>query len=790
MRIPERRRRRPIIKSDTHTANARERRWGISARARVRGGREGGTGTLPIVLMPRKWSGEGEDDFLSSGEGDEVARVQWEQLESGRRDGVGSNGREQQHRREGEGASEGHTSASEPKDGEGAARATASDTTASTTKASSIASPQGSSAPSASTPVGAGRRSGQAPSAPSSVASNVASAFESAVAALFGTRPQPEKRAIRIGDTEWQRVRYAVRGQRSVCAFFHARWQAVFVVTETSIESFRVSSVEWRGEKLLDRRLPVVMERADHLERESRHHRGVIQLGGEAGARILRATAALYLPREDEILVAHQDDTLRWYSCESGQLGVECRSLKVLSRAEAAPSPAGHSVTCLQQLDADHAVSGHSDGTLRVWRVRSPVACRETIAALPRAVRDTRRAAVRAMAVTRHTPASTPPSLFVAYDSGVIGCCRAGGAGWMGHSVAAHAAAITALVPLVDDALLLSASVTGELALTEPHSGRCLARTMLPFRCHLLLALSDRHVLAGGDTATPQLLHVTALPCAEAIVELRLEWGADDSTAGGSTSRLGRLAATATTTPVSHQRCASLLDAEGVVAIATQNGHLDVWYLSERERGILEAAQPRVATGQALDRDGRMLREQLAAFTAADASAEAGGDADGRAVAQWGTFTEAQSWLQRLASSGALPAGAKDQLVRAFQRTHTEALQRVREERDRARYIAAQLQQRLPPAAPDTSTTTTTTTTTTTGGQQRLQVAAYRHTLQDWQWLQHHHTAAMAAIERSARQRLAEALRTACTRVNASEAARSAVDVSALHHQIDAYAQR
>ncbi|KAK4538441.1 hypothetical protein CDCA_CDCA17G4466 [Cyanidium caldarium] len=733
--------------------------------------------------MPRKWSGEGEDDFLSTDEGDEAARVQLEQLELGRRGGVGPNGREPH--REGEGASEGDASAYEQKDGERVARSTASSATVST-NSSSPASPKGSSAPSASTPVGAGRRSGQTPPAPS-VTSNVAHAFESAVAALFGTRSQPEKRAISVGDTEWQRVRYAVRGQRSLCAFFHARWQAVFVVTETSIESFSVNSVAWRGEKLLDRRLPVVMERADRLERESRHNRGIIQLGGEAGARILRATAALYLPREDEILVAHQDHTLRWYSCESGQLGVECRSLKVLSGAEASPSRIGHSVTCLQLLDADHAVSGHSDGTLRVWRVCSPVACTETIAALPRAVRDTRRAAVRALTVTHHTTASAPPSIFVAYDSGVIGCCRAGGAGWMGHSVAGHAAAITALVPLVDDAFLLSASVTGELALTEPHSGRCLARTMLPFRCHLLLALSDRHVLAGGDSAAPQLLRVTVLPYAEAIVELRLELGADDSAAGGgSTSRLGRLAATATT-PISHQRCASLLDAEGVVATATHNGHLDVWYLSERERGILEATQPRVATGQAPDRDGRLLREQLAAFMAADAPAHADGDADGRAVAQWGTFIEAQSWLQQLASSGVLPDGAKDQLVRAFQRTHTEALQRVREERDRARHIAAQLQQRLPPSAPEASATTTTTTTTE---EQRLQIAAYRHTLQDWQWLQHRHTAAMAAIERTARRRLAEALRTAWTRVNASEAARSAVDVSALRHQIDAFAQR
>jgi hypothetical protein len=328
-----------------------------------------------------------------------------------------------------------------------------------------------------------------------------------------------------------------LRGGQALYVFYHAGFEAVFVVTETSIEAFRWNKETGWADKLLDRRLCVVFEHPERLAREHEQH-GVVQLGGVAGARILRATAACFLADCNEVVVAHEDLSLRWYSCESGELGLETRSTRlVFDDSPAADTPSSELVTRLMLLRNGALVAGHTSGRVTYLEPGSgKLACTLLQPHQPQRWLDsTGSVAVTALASLGSTSSnssredpidsmprensagalSADPAGIDAHLSVIVGYA----AGFLLRLVLilhdnkppraecfllswAHTQGIVDIVFLRHDRAIFTAS-RSEIALTDLDAGRLCCRRSVPFRCAFAKALSDSHVLVGGDSAAP-----------------------------------------------------------------------------------------------------------------------------------------------------------------------------------------------------------------------------------------------------------------------------------------------
>jgi hypothetical protein len=360
-----------------------------------------------------------------------------------------------------------------------------------------------------------------------------------------------------------------LRSAHALCTFYHAEFQAVFVVTETSIEAFRWNPELGWQDKLVDRRLCVVFECPERLRAE-RKQSGVVQLGGLAGARVLRATAATYLASSNEVLVAHEDLSLRCYACESGELGFETRStILVLDDQTTVPSPAEREyVTKLHPLPSGAVIAGHVSGRVTyldaAWhagplslvapeRIRqwlgaaAPVAGVSALAVqapIPALV-TTANAAASPEQARRNGAATEPVSesdsplvVAVGYTAGFLLLIRGklmhpeiDFLGWM------HCQEIVDVLFWQRWRCVCTASRPGEVALTSLDTGRTLHRQSLPFCCAFARAQNDDRLLVGGDAPVP--------------VWISIESGASSTDIGqpGSAHQAGGVADGSETTP-------------------------------------------------------------------------------------------------------------------------------------------------------------------------------------------------------------------------------------------------
>ncbi|KAK4533555.1 hypothetical protein CCYA_CCYA17G4437 [Cyanidiococcus yangmingshanensis] len=336
-----------------------------------------------------------------------------------------------------------------------------------------------------------------------------------------------------------------LRGSRALLVFYHTGFGAVFVVTESSIEAFHWEPVTGWTDKLLDRRLCVVFERPDRLELEHKQS-GVVQLGGVAGARVLRATAACFLAHCNEVVVAHEDLSLRWYSCESGELGFETRSTRlVFDDTTSSAAPADEYVTRLLSLADGSIVAGHASGRvtclspgrgstsrslIRPDQVRHLIGSTGPMAvsalaylgrvtsAPPLGSSDATVANAGSAEATQAVSEDTEDNLLllVGYAAGFVLIKRIPAQDAAFHLNWVHTQEVVDVLFCHRFGAIFTASRTGEVALTDLASGRTLCRRTVPFRCAFARSQSESIVVVGGDTAVPLQISVqTAQPPAD-----------------------------------------------------------------------------------------------------------------------------------------------------------------------------------------------------------------------------------------------------------------------------------
>ncbi|GJD10402.1 hypothetical protein Gasu2_45940 [Galdieria sulphuraria] len=324
---------------------------------------------------------------------------------------------------------------------------------------------------------------------------------------------------------------FRITGGHPLYAFCQRNTGNIFFITSKTIETF-----DSYCNKILDIRLPVawedpsiVAESADDVKAPKRF----THVGGIGGPQVIPAITACYIEHLDEVVVAHEDGSLRSYCCSSGSMGVESRNSclatfrskdssrsSVEKRSQLPSSQRSVSISFYK----DFLISGCADGCIRIWhfdavedaegKAMDTILLTETyepsLGNLPLMLKPT---------ITAVSVASLPNEMLSSdglHDAAVaVFYANAEGYSggysvtrqWTSPCVAAHSGPVTGLATLLDGLILLSVGRDSMLSVTETISGRCMARKRLHYVPTVLFHLKDIDISSEDDVVKRQDLH-------------------------------------------------------------------------------------------------------------------------------------------------------------------------------------------------------------------------------------------------------------------------------------------
>ncbi|GJQ11461.1 hypothetical protein GpartN1_g3252.t1 [Galdieria partita] len=324
---------------------------------------------------------------------------------------------------------------------------------------------------------------------------------------------------------------FRVTGGHPLYSFCQRNTGNVFFITSKTIETF-----DSYCNKILDIRLPVawedpsiVAESPDDVKAPKRF----THVGGVGGPQVIPALTACYIEHLDEVVVAHEDGSLRSYCCSSGSMGVERRNscLAAFRSKDSSRS----SVEKRSQLPSsqrsvsigsykDFLITGCADGCIRIWHFDivedsegnevDTIVLTETyepsLGSLPLMLKPT---------ITSVSVSSLPSEMLSSdgLNDSAVAVFYANAEGysggysitrqWTSPCVAAHSGPVTGLVALLNGLILLSVGRDGMLSVTETVSGRCMARKRLHYIPTVLFHLKLTNIPSEDDIVKMRELH-------------------------------------------------------------------------------------------------------------------------------------------------------------------------------------------------------------------------------------------------------------------------------------------
>lgn len=325
---------------------------------------------------------------------------------------------------------------------------------------------------------------------------------------------------------------FRVSGGHPLYAFCQRETGNIFFITSKTIETF-----DSYCNKILDIRLPVAWEDlsivAESPEDVSAPKR-FTHVGGVGGPQVIPAITAYYIEQLDEVVVAHEDGSLRSYCCTSGSMGVERRNSCLSSRSK--DSFSRGSVEKKSQLPSsqrsvaisfynDFLVTGCADGCIRIWHFET-VQSAEGVAVDSIVLTETYEPSLGNLplmlkpTITAIEVSSLPHEMLPSEgsnDDTAVTVFYANAEGYCGgYSItrqwncpcfAAHFGPVTGLASLLSGLILLSVGRDGMLSVTETVSGRCMARKRLHYIPTVLFQLKDANASSQDDICKKQELH-------------------------------------------------------------------------------------------------------------------------------------------------------------------------------------------------------------------------------------------------------------------------------------------
>lgn len=341
---------------------------------------------------------------------------------------------------------------------------------------------------------------------------------------------------------------FRITGGHPIYSFCQRDTGNIFFITSKTIETF-----DSYCNKILDIRLPVAWEDPSIVAEDpedTKAPKRFTHVGGVGGPQVIPAITACYIEYLDEVVVAHEDGSLRSYSCTSGSMGVERRNSLLAALKDSTRS----SVEKRNQLPSSQRsvsivfyknflVTGCADGSIRIWHLDvvkdaegnavDTIILAETyepsLGNLPLMLKPTiTTVAVSSLSndmLSSDGLQDTAIAVFYANAEGYSGGYSITRQ-WTSPCVAVHSGPVTGLATLLDGLILLSVGRDGMLSVTETMSGRCMARKRLHYIPTALFHLKDAntpseedsnndrkelHFLIGGSESQVELYRLVVL---------------------------------------------------------------------------------------------------------------------------------------------------------------------------------------------------------------------------------------------------------------------------------------
>eukprot|EP00871_Galdieria_phlegrea_P004321 jgi/Galph1/4890/GphlegSOOS_G3544.1 len=319
-------------------------------------------------------------------------------------------------------------------------------------------------------------------------------------------RTSRQENSFPVFDDSFRLLRqFRVTGGNPVYTFTQENTGNVFFITSNTIETF-----DSYCNKILDCRLPVAWEDPSMVlenDGDSIAPKRFTHVGGIGGPQVILAITARYIEHLDEVVVAHEDGSLRSYSCTSGSMGVEKRNTNFSSSSSLRSSrssaekrrrtPCSYRSVAIEFLN-DVLVTGCADGCIRVWQLKTVIGEKEDesletivltntyepiLGSVPSMVKPTITAVSLSTISEKVLSAdglSDTLGIFFANAEGYCGIYSLSRQ-WSAPCFVAHSSSVTGLHAIFDGLIVLTLGRDCIISITEVMTGRCLARKRLQF---------------------------------------------------------------------------------------------------------------------------------------------------------------------------------------------------------------------------------------------------------------------------------------------------------------------